>query len=188
MSLLSFARRRSAPRTAPVPPTRPVLIEWKDEAGEKVWQQTHLEMDRSRGLSVVVLQRPPLDTVAQVREAGSSYPVEVLSTKVVEGGFKLRLDYLREGRRREHRTPINGPAILKADGLAEIQVEVINVSAGGMQLFSASAVPEGRPAKICGADTERLCFLRSCVAAPGGYFMGLQFHEQNRREGSYGDK
>jgi len=145
-------------------------------------------MDRFHGLTVVVRQRPPLDTDAQVREAGSSYPVEVLGTKVVEGGFELRLDYLREGRRREHRTIVNGPATLKADGLAEIQVEVINVSAGGMQLFAAASVPEGISAKICGADTERLCFVRSCVAAPGGYFMGLQFHEQNWGGSNYGDK
>ena len=116
------------------------------------------------------------------------YPVEVVSVEGVEGGFELRLEYLWEGRRREHRTVVSGPAMLKADGLAAVQVEVINVSAGGMQLFAASSVPEGSPAKICGADTERICFVRSCVAAPGGYLVGLQFYGEDSPGRAHGDK
>lgn len=147
-----------------------------------------MQADRFRGLIVVVRQRPPRDTIAQIREDGSSYPVEVVSAKGVEGGFELRLEYLWEGRRREHRTAISGPATLKADGLAEMHVEVINVSSGGMQLFAATSVPEGSSAKIFGADIERICFVRSCVAAPGGFFMGLQFYGENGRERIYGDQ
>ncbi|MDA0207638.1 MAG: PilZ domain-containing protein [Acidobacteria bacterium] len=186
MSLLSF-KRGPASRRAPDPAVRPVLIEWRDEAGEKVWQQTHLVADRFRGLTVVVPQRPPTDAVAQVREAGSSYPVEVLTTNPVDGGFELSLDYLWDGRRRDHRTPASGPATLKPEGLPPIPVEVINVSAGGMQLFAASSAPEGSLARIGGTDTELLCLVRCCVVAPGGYFMGLQFYAENRREKNYGD-
>jgi hypothetical protein len=186
MSLLAFVRRRPVPPPAPDPAARPVLIEWRDEAGEKVWQQTHLVADRYRGLTVVVPQRPPEGAVAQVREAGSSYPVEVLTMEPVNGGFELRLDYLWDGRRREHRTPTNGPATLKPEGLPPISVEVVNVSSGGMQLFTTSA-PEGSLARIGGADTEMLCLVRCCVTASGGFFMGLQFYGENRAERDYGD-
>jgi hypothetical protein len=187
MSLLSLVRRRPASKRAPGPAARPVLIEWRDEAGEKVWQQTHLVADRFRGLTVIVPQRPPVGAVAQVREAASSYPVEILSMTPHDNGFELKLDYLWEGRRRESRTPSSGPATLKPEGLPAIQVEVINVSSGGMQLFAASSAPEGCLARIGGADPELLCLVRCCVAAPGGYFMGLQFYGENRREINYGD-
>jgi hypothetical protein len=191
MPLISFIRRRPASlpplAKAPVAPTRPVLIEWKDEAGAKVWQQTHLELDRLRGLTAVVRQRPPQDTVALVRETASSYPVVVIAANMVDGGFELELDYFSEGRRREHRAAISGPATFKPEGLTEMRVEVLNVSSGGMQLFSTFSVPEGNLARISGTDTERLCLVRSCVATPGGYLMGLQFWGETRRERNYGD-
>lgn len=186
MFLQALRRRRPASPPTAGPAARAVLIEWSDGAGERFRQETHLESDRLRGLTVMVRQEPPLDTVAQIREGGSSYPVVVLSTNVVEGGFELRVDYLWEGRRREQRTAVRGPATLKAEGLAEMQVEVINVSAGGMQIFSVGAVLEGSQGRICGTDTEQLCFVRSCSAVPGGYFLGLQFFGENRREKTYG--
>ena len=192
MSLLSFVRRRPASqlelRSAPISPTRPVLIEWKDENGEKVWQQARLQMDRSRGLTAIVGQRPPLEAVAQVREAGSSYAVVILGANTVDDGFELQLDYFWEGRRREERVAANGPARLKVEGFVELEVEVVNVSAGGMQLQSSTPVPEGCVGRICGDRTERFCLVRCCVVAPRGFLIGVQFYGESRRERPYGEQ
>lgn len=187
MSFLSFTRRSPATQQFSRATGRPILIEWKDKKGRKVWQKGHLDLDRFRGLTVIVRQRPPSGSVAQVREQGSTYPVEIVSTRPAGGGFELNLDYLWEGRRREERVPATGQALLERDGLAPIEVEVVNVSSGGMQLFSVEAVSEGSAARVCGAETECLCLIRYCAGVPGGYRVGLQFYGENRRERSIGN-
>jgi hypothetical protein len=169
-------------------PARPVLIEWSDEIGRKVPQWTELRLSQTRGLTVVVPQQPPPNSVAQVREGKSSYPVEIVSTKPTEGGFELHLDYLHEGRRREERVPTTGQAVLERAGLTPVEVEVVNVSCGGIQLFSVKAVSEGCTARVCGAETECLCLIRYCAAIPGGYRIGLQFYGENRKGKYYGNQ
>ena len=148
----------------------------------------HLELNRTRGLTVVVPQQPLLNSVAQVREQGSTYPVEILSTRPAGGGFELNMDYLWEGRRREERVPATGDALLERKWLAPLEVEVVNVSSGGMQLFSAQAVTEGCAARVCGAETESMCLIRCCAEVPGGYRIGLQFYGENRKEDTFGNQ
>jgi hypothetical protein len=63
-------------------------------------------------------------------------------------------------------------------------VEVVNVSSGGMQLFSVEAVSEGCAARIRGAETECLCLIRYCAVVPGGHHVGLHFYDENRRQRS----
>ncbi len=169
-------------------PARPVLIEWKDETGRSVSQWSQLALDQTRGLTVVVRRPPPPESVAQVRETRSSYPVEIVSTQPTDSGFELHLDYLQDGRRREERVPATGPAVLERGGLAPLEVEVVNISRGGMQLFSAEAVSEGCTARVCGAETECLCLIRYCAAVPGGYRIGLQFYGETRKGKYYGNQ
>jgi hypothetical protein len=111
--------------------------------------------------------------VSYVRVQGSTYPVEIVATRPARGGFELNMDYLWEGRRREERVPATGQALLERDGLTLIEVEVVNISSGGMQLFSVEAVSEGSAARVCVAKTECMCLIRYCAAVPGGYCIGL---------------
>ena len=97
--LSSILRQPVEPSSLHEVPARPILIIWSDEVGEIVAQRAQLELDRTCGLTVVVPQQPPPNSVAQVREMGSVYPVEILSVCRVDQGFKLQLDYLSEGRR-----------------------------------------------------------------------------------------
>ena len=189
MSLRSFLSFQPVAEPSPHEAVaRAILIEWKGATGRKVSQRTHLELNRTRGLTVVVPQQPLLNSVAQVREQGSTYPVEILSTRPAGGGFELNMDYLWEGRRREERVPATGDALLERKWLAPLEVEVVNVSSGGMQLFSAQAVTEGCAARVCGAETESMCLIRCCAEVPGGYRIGLQFYGENRKEDTFGNQ
>jgi hypothetical protein len=184
MPLLSFLKRSpAAPNQGPKPRLRRATIEWRDETGKRSEQAAQLQSDRTQSLFALVKQRPPECFVAQVREQGSSYPVEVRSVVELDVGFELELGYLQEGRRRERRIRAQGGALLLAEGTAPIQVEVLNVSSGGMQLFAAQPVSVDSSGRLYGTDTDRICFIRYCRSVPGGYRIGVQFYEENAKNG-----
>jgi len=72
----------------------------------------------------------------------------------------------------------SGPAWIESEGKT-VAAEVLNVSAGGMQLFLYEALKQGNTARIKGSKTERLALIRYCSAVPGGYQVGLQFFGEN---------
>jgi hypothetical protein len=131
-------------------------------------------MDEAGKMIAIVPQRPPSELV-QVREKSSPYPVEILSTSPVASGFELKMDYLWEGRRREKRLPVEGPAFIEREGLGPLPVEVLNVSPGGIQIFSEVELKEGISARITGSGVERISLVRYCAKVAGGYRVGLQF-------------
>jgi hypothetical protein len=113
------------------PAPKAVSIEWEDGAGRKVVHETTMVMDEAGKMIAIVPQRPPSELV-QVREKSSPYPAEILSIRPVAGGFKLRMDYLWEGRRCEKRLPVESPAFIEREGLGPLPVEVLNVFPGGI--------------------------------------------------------
>lgn len=172
-----FGRRSSPPpeeEGSEQPAPRPVSIEWEDSAGRRVVHETTMVMDEAGKMIAIVPQRPPSELV-QVREKSSPYPVKILSTSPVASGFELKMDYLWEGRRREKRLPVEGPAFLEREGLDPLPVEVLNVSRGGIQIFSKMELEEGIAARIMGTETERVSLVRYCAKVAGGYRVGLQF-------------
>ena len=156
------------------PAPRSVRIEWEDSAGSKVVHETTMVMDEAGKMIAIVPQRPPSELV-QIREKSSPYPAETLSIHPVDGGFKLTMDYLWEGRRREKRLPVEGPAFIEREGLGPLPVEVLNVSPGGIQIFSEVELKEGISARITGSGVERISLVRYCAKVAGGYRVGLQF-------------
>lgn len=183
MQLLSFFKRR--PVTPPqdsVPERRQVTIEWQYETGSSSEQIAQIRSDNGHSLFALVTERPPEGRVAQVREQDASYPVEVQSVVAVGAGFELELEYQEDGRRRERRVRSEGGALLLAEGTAApVQVEVLNVSAGGMQLFATQPVSVGSAGRLYATDTDRMCSIRYCRSAAGGYRIGVQFYAENEQ-------
>lgn len=162
------------PEKRPVPLGRPVVVEWKDPGGRRITHETRLILDDYSRMTVMVPRKPP-GSLAQVREMSSSYPVEILSVTLVGKEYELKLDYLWEGRRREKRQSAKGPAILEVEKSGPLSVEVLNVSSGGMQLFSDKPVRPGGVGRVKGNQTERQGLIRYCAETRGGYRIGLQF-------------
>lgn len=184
MSLLSFLKRRPpAPVQHAKPKVRRATIEWRGAADQRINQEALLQSDKERGLFALVKQRPPSSSIAQIREDGSSYPVKILSTSELDHGFELQLEYFEEGRRRERRTRARGGAVLGIEGSAPIDVEVLNVSAGGMQLFAAQPATVGSAARLSGAETNHTCFVRYCRPESSGYKIGIQFYGEDHKKG-----
>ena len=134
------------------PTIRQATIEWRDESGNRTEQAARLQSD-AHSLFALVKRRPPDCLVAQLREQGSSYPVEVSSVAELDDGFELELAYLQEGRRRERRIRTQGSALLLAEGATPSQVEVLNVSPGGMQLFATQSVSVNSAGRLYGSTT-----------------------------------
>ena len=184
MGFLSwFLGRKPPPPEEEIPPPapRPISIEWEDSQGKRVAHETTMTVDEG-GKMVARIPQRPLGKLVQLRETGSPYPVEVLSVRTPAEGVDLRMDYLWEGRRREKRMPAEGPALIERDGLAPLEVEVLNVSSGGMQVFSAVALDEGASARVMGTEMERLSLVRYCTRIVGGYHIGIQFFGDDRSE------
>jgi hypothetical protein len=181
MGFLSwFFGRRPAPVPPPPPKwpvTRTIAFEWREAGGALVSFETRMLVEEDGGMTTTVPQAPGGD-LGNVREESSSYPVEIISRRRVNGGFELKLGYLWEGRRREKRVTASGPALVESEGKA-LQAEVLNVSSGGMQLFSHDALKPGNTARIKGIKTERLALVRYCSPVPGGFHIGLQFFGDN---------
>ncbi len=182
MPLLSFFKRHPAvPLQDPKPAHRQVTIEWRDEAGNSSEQAAQIKSDNGQSLFALVTERPPECRAAQVREQDSGYPVEVLSVVAGDAGFELELEYLQDGRRRDRRVRAEGGALLLAEGTSPVQVEVLNVSAGGMQLFATQPVSVGSAGRLYATDTDRMCSVRYCRSAAGGYRIGVQFHREDEQ-------
>lgn len=182
MPLLSFLKRRPETRIEdPKPTLRQATIEWRNEAGESSEQAAEIHSDSAHSVLALVKERPPQGLVAQVREQDSSYPVDVLSVVALDGGFELELEYVQEGRRRERRVRSEGAALLLAEGSAPLQVEVLNVSSGGMQLFATQPASVGSAGRLYATETDRMCSIRYCRSAAGGYRIGIQFYGENEK-------
>lgn len=169
---LASLRTDRAGQRHPGSAARRAVVAWKDSSGREVSQRVLLQSDDD-GKPRAFVRRPLPGSFAQVRETGSSYLVEILSTVPVFGGFELRLGYLGAGRRREERASTNGPALLEADGLGVMKVEVINVSPGGIQLFSVRPASVGAAVRVSGTEAQHLGTVRYCSEAPDGYRIGL---------------
>lgn len=111
----------------PKPAVRRALVEWQDDSGGKASQRALLKSDRDGRPRLLVRQPLPVSS-ARIHEKGFEYPVEILSTVPVDGGFELRLEYLGEGRRREERARTNGQALLEGDGSKPMQADVVSMS------------------------------------------------------------
>lgn len=185
MGFLSWLLGRKPPppegEEIPPPAPRPISIEWEDSQGRRIVHETVMIVAEDGKMLARIRQRPPSELV-QLRENGSPYPVEILEVRTLTDGVELRMDYLWEGRRREKRMPAEGSALLERDGLPPLEVEVVNVSSGGMQLFSTVELKEGLSARIMGTDLERLSLVRYCTRVVGGYRVGLQFFGDDRSE------
>jgi hypothetical protein len=182
LSLTVLRLKQTAP-SKPLPaPRRSVMIQWRDAAGNQFREHTHLKMDRKRGLTAILSQHPEPGTPAQVREASSSYPVEIVSVRRLSEGFEVYMDYVWEGRRRQHRMSVGGPATLECDGHAAFDVEVLNVSSGGMQVYSTQEFTEGAAARINGSGSDFLCLIRYCMPTSEGFHIGLQFYSELQAE------
>lgn len=174
--LLSVFGRKPAATASPSKlATREVVLEWRGEDGNAIRQAAQIRTEGRYLVARVALQAPE-GLIAQVREEASSYPVEIVSAVSVEGGYEIALDYLWEGRRRQQRVSAAGSALLETDGSPPVQVEVVNVSPGGMKLFTAEPVKEGSPARVTGSNDCYLGFVRHCSQAQQGYHIGVQFY------------
>lgn len=159
---------------------RQVIVEWRSDSGEKAFQRALLQSDREGRPRLLVRQRLPVPS-ARICEKGFEYSVEVLSTVPVDGGFESRLEYLGEGRRREERARTNGQALLEGDGSRPMQVDVVNVSTGGMQLLATQPVVAGTIVRISGTGTAYMGVVRYCNSTAHGYRVGVQLFGENRR-------
>jgi hypothetical protein len=150
-----------------------------DSAGTKLSQRALIQTDLEGRPRILVRQPLPLG-LARIRETNSIYPVKVLATVSCNGGFELKLDYIGAGRRREDRMRTEGPALLEGDSLEAISVEVLNVSSGGMQLFSVRPAGVGGTVRVSGSNVEYLGVVRHCSEVQGGFRIGVQLFGEDR--------
>lgn len=161
------------------PATRRVVVEWKDRAGATLSQKALIQADLG-GKPRILVRRPLPVGLARIRETSSIYPVKVLAAVSCSAGFELKLDYLGAGRRREDRIRTEGPALLEGDALEAISVEVLNVSAGGIQLFSVRPTSVGSTVRVSGLEMEYLGVVRHCSGVQGGFRIGVQLYGGDR--------
>ena len=171
-------------RGTQVADSRRAVIEWEDSPGKNVSQRTLLKADQLGNLRAFV--RRPLPTLtADILEMEATYPVEIMATTPVAGGFELKLKYIGSNRRREDRSHSHGAALLECGEKQAWAVEVLDVSMGGMQVFSSSPLTVGTSIRVCGKSAVCLGVVRHCSPMDPGFRIGLQFFGETRRERSF---
>ncbi len=156
-------------------------IEWEDARIGIASQRVMVEAHEKWGLVVVAAESLPHKKVVRVREGGSVYHAEILASRKLVSGFELELAFLDAGKRRESRADVGGRARLEtagARGADAVSVEVLNVSAGGLQLLCDRPFTSGDTTLVIGEGVERACRVRYCLKVPGGYRVGLQFCDE----------
>jgi len=97
----------------------------------------------------------------------------------VDGGYAAGLYRVREERRREDRDVVEGKADLFWGGLGadirHIEVDVRDVSAGGMQLWISRPIPLETAVRVAGQDYACLGVTCYCRPEGEGYSVGIQF-------------
>ncbi len=153
-------------------------LEWQGAAGKPFSRRVQIDSRESWGIVVIAPERVPIDKLVRVLEDESSYEARVVSSRAVLSGFELGLEFLGSGKRRATRVDVGGDASVETTAAADdetLRADVLNVSAGGLQLFAKSGLAAGETARIVGVGPERLCRVCYCLQIHNGYRIGLQF-------------
>lgn len=159
------------------------------ERAQLVWEEAQfgvssqtVQVDVREEWGVVVLAPKPIPNTKTVclREGDSSYRLQVIAAREQPSGFELELAYVDSGRRRETRIEVGGGATIGSPlGRDEqsVRAEILNVSAGGLQVLCDEAFSAGEAVRVIGDGVERLCRVCYCLKISGGYRVGLQFRD-----------
>lgn len=161
-------------------PLEQAHLDWEHAQGGIGRQDVWIDLREDRGLTVIASEAIQNRKVVRVREGGSVYYTEVLSSRSLRDGFEIELAFLDQGRRRETRVAAEGAVKVEsgeARGDDAIQAEVVNISTGGLQLLCDRPVGAGETIRIVGENVEKLCRVRYCIKVAEGYRVGLQFCE-----------
>lgn len=153
---------------------------WEHIGGGVGDQDVIVALREDWGLTVVANQRIEPRKVVRVHEGGSVYHAVVLASWPRQSGFEIELAFADKGLRREARVAARGRAEVETSGVLSdqaIHADVLNVSAGGMQLLCDRAIAHGETTRVLGEGVEKLCRVRYCVQVTGGFRVGLQFCE-----------
>lgn len=155
-------------------------LEWQGEGGKGFSRKIQIDSRESWGIVVIAPDRVGIDKVVCIREGGLCYEAQVVSSRAVLAGFELELAFIGSGKRRETRIDVGGDASVEASAAPDDEVlraAVLNVSAGGLQLFSKRGLATGETARVVGVGPERVCRVCYCLQIHNGYRIGLQFRD-----------
>lgn len=172
-------RRRGLSRNAA---TRAETLRWGAPDGTERSAAVDVEDDSNSGVRVLAPAELAVGQTVWLTFSGDVEKCVVRHCVPVSGGFAAGLYRVREERRREDREVVEGKANLfwgrVGSDIGLIEVDVRDVSAGGMQVLASSPIPLQTAVRVAGQDYACLGVTCYCRAEGERYAVGIQFTQE----------
>lgn len=141
-----------------------------------------VEDDSNSGVRVLAPAELAVGATVWLTFSGDVEKCVVRHCEPVSGGFAAGLYRVREERRREDREVVEGKANLfwgrVGSDIGLIEVDVRDVSAGGMQVLAPRPIPLQTAVRVAGQDYACLGVTCYCRAEGERYAVGIQFTQE----------
>lgn len=171
--------RRIIPREAA---SRTETLRWGTSGGIEQTAAVEVRDDSDFGVRVHAPAELAVGATVWLTFSGDVEKCVVRHCEPVSGGFMAGLYRVRDERRREDRDVVGGKANLfwgrVGSDIGLIEVEVRDVSAGGMQVLASRPIPLHTTVRVAGQDYACLGVTCYCRAQGEQYAVGIQFTQE----------
>lgn len=162
--------------------SRTETLRWGSSDGAEQSATVEVEDDSRIGVRVLAPSELAIGETVWLTFCGDVEKCVVRHCEPVEGGYAAGLYRVREERRREDREVVEGKANLfwgsVGSEICLIEVEVRDISAGGMQILSCRSIPLQTAVRVAGEDYACLGITSYCRAEGERYAVGIQFTQE----------
>ncbi len=146
-------------------------------------RSAQIDLRFGKGITARSLDRLPVGKALWVREDDAVYGVFVADCVEIFGGYESKLEFLDDGRRFDERVPVGDRAKMvwhhTGAAFAVTDVQISNVSRGGLQMLTPERVPVGSLVSVTGEDFQCLGTVCYCTSPEGNNMVvGIQFSKQ----------
>ena len=171
--------RRSIARDAV---SRTETLRWGAADGTEQSATVEVEDDSRIGVRVLAPSELAIGETVWLTFSGDVEKCVVRHCEPVQGGYAAGLYRVREERRREDREVVEGKANLFWGSIGSeiclIEVDVRDISTGGMQILSSRSIPLQTAVRVAGEDYACLGVTSYCRAEGERYAVGIQFTQE----------
>lgn len=156
-----------------LPCNETVYMAWTDQEGSRQWARVQL-LDRSQdGVGIESSRFVAVGQMVWVELNGVLCRAAVRFMKKHGDRYRGGLFQVRVDQRQSDRAPVAGTGTLQFSGLSTPAI-IRNVSANGVQIETAIAVPVPEVVRLSGSTVDCLAITRYCRSQEDHYLIGLQ--------------